>query len=225
MTTIPLRLDHDHLIATTPSGDWLVDTGAPTSFGRTQPELGIGEEPVESGYMGLDAEMLGELTGVSVVGLLGADILSLRDLTFDVLGGELTFGSSDASESWLEIPTRDFMGIPLLDVTAAGETHSVFFDTGAPISYLQNVDLSAHPDEGRYEDFYPGFGTFETETAQVDVLVGDTAFTLRVGQLPGLLGMSLMMGGVSGILGLEVIADRKACYSAEGGWLRLGPSG
>lgn len=48
MTTLPLRLDHDHLIATNRTGDWLVDTGAPSSFGRTQPILGIREGPIES---------------------------------------------------------------------------------------------------------------------------------------------------------------------------------
>ena len=120
MTTLPLRLDHDHLIATTRTGDWLVDTGAPSSFGRTQPILGIGEGPIESDCMGLDADTLSELTGVRVEGLLGADLLSRAELTFDVPGGELIFGTNGASASWLEVPTRDFMGIPVLDVTDGG---------------------------------------------------------------------------------------------------------
>ena len=141
----------------------------------------------------------------------------LAELTFDVPGGELIFGTNGASASWLEVPTRDFMGIPVLDVIVAGESHAIFFDTGAPISYLQNVEHSALPSEGTYEDFYPGFGTFETETWRV----GGAGFKLRVGQLPDLLGLSLMMGGASGIVGLGLIRDRKAAYSAGGGWLRL----
>ena len=89
----------------------------------------------------------------------------------------------------------------------------MFFDTGAQISYFQDEEvMGAFPNAGTMEDFYPGFGRFQTDTRNVDLLFGGEAFTLRCGTLPGLLGMSLVIGGASGILGNIVLQDRVVGY-------------
>lgn len=213
MKTFPLRLHDGHLLAVTPTGDWLVDTGAPTTFGRAAPELRVGEPTVRPDYLGMDADTLSALVGTELTGLLGADVLGLHDLLLDIPGGALAFGADADPSGALEVPLRWFMGIPVVEVEAGGGSHTVFFDTGAPLSYLQKVSLEDFPEAGTAEDFYPAFGRFTTATARVPVAIGGERVTLRCGRLPELLGMSLMLAGATGIVGTELIVDRKAMLS------------
>jgi hypothetical protein len=59
MQSFPLRSDGGHLFATVGGHDWLLDTGAPTSFGNV-PSLNIGERNfhIPDSYMGLNAATL-----------------------------------------------------------------------------------------------------------------------------------------------------------------------
>lgn len=113
------------------------------------------------------------------------------------------------------------MGIPIIPVTIAGETFRLFFDTGAQVSYLQDDALDTFPSAGVMQDFYPGFGEFETETHHVPISLGSLTETLRCGRLPGLLGMSLMMADAQGILGNAILHGRTAGYFPRRGILSL----
>ncbi len=213
MTTIPLIHRNAHLFLDLEDGLWLHDTGAPTSFGGRSSLDFLGLKfKIDGSYMGLDPELLSEAVGVECRGLLGADVLGAFDQIIDLPGGCLTLSVDELEHPGERLELDEFMGIPILSVTVSGEPFRMFFDTGAQVSYLQDEILGRFPNAGSLEDFYPGFGTFETETHLVPFTLGQAVHPLRCGQLPGLLGMSLMVADVQGILGNAILEGRTVGY-------------
>lgn len=208
MVSLPLSFIDGHLFVRVEGADWLVDTGAPASFGEPS-ELKIGDRTfqVADSYMGLNPATLSKYVGHPTAGIIGADVLGTFDTLFDVPGGTVSFSEQPMELAGEEIETRLFMGIPTVEVAIAGKSHRMVFDTGAKLSYLQDDALTSFPSAGMATDFYPGLGQFQTETFRVDADLGASTFTLRCGRLPELLGMALMMTGAVGIVGNEVLID------------------
>ena len=213
MQAAPLILENGHLFITLPEGTFLLDTGAPTSFGRVSSFSMDGQSfilpPV---YMGLNAQVLSVYVGRETDGIVGADILNQFDILIDVPQSWITFSKTPLECSGEELVMEEFMGIPILSATIAGDSVRMFFDTGAQISYFQGDSLSSFPAEGSVTDFYPGFGQFSTDTFRIPLQIGSSRFELRCGQLPTLLGMALIMAGTEGIVGDEVLQGRVAGY-------------
>ena len=196
------------------NGSWLIDTGAPSSFGSELSATieGIDFEIQTSDYMGLTVEQLQESTEVELVGLLGGDILNQFDFILD-LPSEIVAISRDALECvGTSLTLDEFMEIPVITAIVSGREFKMFLDTGAQISYLQDEIIESFPKSGSMTDFFPGFGTFDTETYLVDMGLGCLQFSLRCGTLPLMLGMTLMMGGTEGILGNDIFKDNKVGY-------------
>ena len=213
MTTLPLHFRDGHLFLGAGGALWLLDTGAPASFGA-EPTVTIAGERFEvaGGHRGLTASSLSSFVGVECAGLLGADVLSRFDFLLDVPGGEAEVSTGRLEHGGTTVPLDEVMGIPIVSARIRGVPHRMFFDTGAQLSYLQDDSRTTFPPAGRVTDFYPGVGHFETETHDVDVDLGGVALTLRCGVLPGSLGPALMMAGTHGIIGNQVLANRKASY-------------
>lgn len=213
MTLIPLQLRDGHLFAEIDGDPWLLDTGAPSSFGASPALRVCGVEfRLPSAYLGLTADALAGFVGGPCAGLIGGDVLGSLDLILDVPGGTLGVSRDELVHDGRVVRTDPFMGIPIVTATVGGEDHRMFFDTGAQVSYLQDEALARHPGAGRVADFYPGFGRFETDTHELPVTLGGVAFRVRCGTLPGLLGMTLMMASATGILGNEILRGRVAGY-------------
>lgn len=222
MTTLPLILNAGHLFVELEGNLWLVDTGAPTSFGVSQNLTIDGERFIpESSYFGLTAESLSGHVGVKCSGLLGADILGRFDHIFDTAKGTLLISSSELSHDGQNIPLDEFMGIPIITARVDASDYRMFFDSGAQISYFQNNSLSSFPSAGTFTDFYPGVGQFQTETHEVPVSLDGVSFVLRCGSLPGLLGATLMMADTQGIIGNSVLIDRVVGFFPRRGLLSL----
>ncbi len=213
MATLPLHFRDGHLFLESDGGLWLIDTGAPTSFG-SEPAVTIAREQfrVGSDYLGLTAETLSSFVAVECIGLLGADILGRLDFILDAPSGRSTISHGELEHGGTAVPLDEFMGIPIVSARISGIDYRMFFDTGAQISYFQHDTLASFPSAGRASDFYPGVGQFETETHNVDVTLGGVEFTLRCGVLHGLLGAALMMAGTEGIVGNQVLSDRPVGY-------------
>lgn len=222
MPTLPLALTDGHLFLTLDGDRWLVDTGAPTSFGTSRALTLAGESfDLEQSMLGLNAEVLSGYVGVPCAGLLGADVLNHFDHLIDVPGGTLTLSTDSIAHEGETLPVELFMGIPVVTARVGDRTHRMFFDTGAQVSYLQHEALASYPPAGKVTDFYPGVGRFETDTHQVPVALGARTFSLRCGRLPMLLGMTLMMAGTEGIIGNVVLQDRQLGYAPRRGVLVL----
>lgn len=213
MQTLPLQFRDGHLFVELGGELWLLDTGALTSFGISRSLTIAGERfSFSTSYLGLTAATLSQFVGVPCVGLLGADFLGRFDHFFDTTGGRLTISTAELSHSGQTVRLEAFMGIPIVTARVGGRGYRMFFDTGAQISYFQDGSLTEFPFAGRVTDFYPGFGQFQTDTHHVQVGLGDCAFTLRCGTLPGLLGTTLMLAGTSGIIGNQIMENRVIGY-------------
>lgn len=210
---LPLKLQDGHLFLELGGELWLLDTGAPTSFGTSR-SLSIAGEQFSLGtsYLGLTAATLSQFVGVPCVGLLGADVLGRFDHIFDTAGGILAVSTAELSHSGASVRLDEFMGIPIVTARVGSSDYRMFFDTGAQISYFQDDSLTEFPSAGSVTDFYPGVGQFQTDTHEVPVSLGSVAFTLRCGTLPGLLGMTLMMADTEGIVGNAILSNRTVGY-------------
>jgi len=213
MNTLPLQLRDGHLFVELGGELWLLDTGAPTSFGTSRNLTIAGEQfSLGTSYLGLTAATLSQFVGAPCVGLLGADVLGRFDHLLDTTGGRLTVSTAELSLSGQTVRLDEFMGIPIVTARVGGRDYRMFFDTGAQISYFQDDSLAEFPSAGIVTDFYPGVGQFQTDTHDVPVSLGGVAFTLRCGTLPGLLGMTLRMAGTKGIVGNAILSNRSVGY-------------
>ena len=213
MLTLPLSLQDGHLFIELDGELWLIDTGAPTSFGKSNLfSLGGKKFNLGATYQGLTPETLTSFVGVPCAGLLGTDVLGNFDHIFDTITGTLSISTSQFAHRGRTVALSEFMGIPVLDVQISGKPYRMFLDTGAQISYFQNASFADFPSAGSITDFYPGVGQFETDTRKIDVLLAGVGFTLRCGMLPSLLGATLMMAGIDGIIGNQILSHRIVGY-------------
>jgi hypothetical protein len=223
MTTYPLHLRDGHLFLQLDGALWLLDTGSPSSFG-TQPGPSIAgrQFDISPEFHGLDVASLGKFVGVNAAGLLGADVLNEFNWLFDVRASVATIGPDRATLLGTEVPFESRMGLPVLNVSITDREHRMIFDTGAQLSYLHTDGLAQFPGVGRMEDFYPGFGTFETETHDVPMRLGGIPFTVRCGALPALLQTTLSLFGTEGIIGNQMLGSRTMGYFPSRGVMVIG---
>lgn len=213
MQTCPLIHDSGHLFVVLAEGRFLLDTGAPTSFGNVS-SVRLEEQRFDlpPSYMGLAAELLSTYIGCETDGILGGDILNQFDILVDAPQSCVYFSGTPLECGGEELVFEEFMGVPIVSATIAGESVKMFFDTGAQVSYFQGDSLPGFPVEGNVMDFYPGFGQFSTDTFRVQIQLALSSYELRCGQLPSLLGMTLVLAGAQGIIGNEVLRGRVAGY-------------
>ena len=211
--TFPLHLYKSHFFVEINGDCWLVDTGAPTSFGTVSGLTLVGERfDLGEEFLGLTAATLSKYVNFQCAGLLGVDVLSRFDHIFDTVGNLLTVSTDELSHVGRPVCLEEFMGITIVTVRVNDKEYRMFFDTGAQISYFQADVIADFPPSGCVNDFYPGYGQFQTETHQVTMTIGNHDFTLHCGRLPGLLGMTLMLAGVSGIVGNQTLHGRTTGY-------------
>lgn len=213
MNTFPLEFREGHVFTEFDDGLWLLDTGAPTSFGL-YPLISIAGEQfsIDGSYLGLSAETLSEYIGTACAGLLGTDILGRFDHIIDIEGGKLTASTSELSYSGRSVCLDDFMGIPIVTVQIQDSEYRMFLDTGAQISYYQGDSFANFRNSGTVTDFYPGFGQFQTDTYEIPISLGGVKFTLRCCILPDLLAATLIVARVDGIVGNEILLNRVVGY-------------
>ncbi len=213
MSSLPLIFDKGHLLLPRPNGLWVLDTGAPTSFGFLQSlEIAGQQFACPARFMGLDAGILGRHIGLEVSGLIGTDVLDQFDIVFSLKAGEVLFSKDAIEMQGTELQMEAFMGVPIIPALMGGQEQRMFFDTGAALCYWQGSDLSSFPPKGTVTDFYPGFGEFEVETHLVPLDLMGRATTVVCGALPGMLGNTLGLAGVDGILGNAIMMDAQVGY-------------
>lgn len=222
MLTMRMTFEKSHLFLHTPHDKWLVDTGAPTSISVDTPLVLDMKDHVRSfevpkSYMGLSIPMLTDLVGVDFNGLLGTDILNEYDIVWDIQTETMKL-AEDAMDvgslglTGTDIEIGNIMGVPTLIATCGEAAKTMFFDTGAPYSYLTNFDEELPPEAEKVEDFLPGFGTFTTKLWQTDFKIGKAKHVLQTGELPTPIGMSLSLAGTEGIIGNEIMTRCRIGY-------------
>jgi len=211
--TYPLLFENKHLFMILDDKKWLIDTGSPASFGE-EDSLSVCNEifKIENTYGTLNAKELTSHIGLEVTGLIGVDILNKFDILFSINKYEATLSKNSINLEGDVLPADSFMGIPTIKVNILDTEYTMFFDTGAQISYFQSPLLKDFPSNGTIKDFYPGIGEFKTETYLIDLDIGSSEYKLICGSLPILLSETLMMASVQGIVSNELMKDKIIGY-------------
>ena len=114
----------------------LLDTGAPTSFGKGLEGVpGVPEDPPEAMLEALTIDWLVDHVHHPFDGLVGAEVLRERTLVIDPSERtvELTTEIIDRDAG---VPVRDLLNVPIFDGAVAGSPAGVIFDTGAPLGFV-----------------------------------------------------------------------------------------
>jgi hypothetical protein len=211
--TYPLLFEKKHLFIMIHGNKWLIDTGSPVSFGE-EDSLSICNEvfKIENTYGALNAEEISSHIGLIVRGLIGVDILNRFDTLFSINKYEVAFSKDRINLEGDILPIDSFMGIPTIKVNILDTEYTIFFDTGAQISYFQSPLLKNFPSNSTIKDFYPSIGEFETETYLLDIDIGLSKYKLVCGSLPTLLSETLMMASVQGIVSNELMLNKTIGY-------------
>ena len=105
------------------------------------------------------------------------------------------------------------MIVPIVEVSISGEPVRMIFDTGAKLSYLDRTFIDAFPPSGTREDFFPGLGTFSTDTFQAQISLGPSTVTITTGALTAIPALALTLVGARGILGSALFDHFSVCYA------------
>lgn len=208
-----LKYCNGHIYTEIDGSDWLIDTGSPASFGKIDTiKISNKTFSIQSSLLDLNSTTLSEYVKYETVGLLGTDILNEFNIIFNIKNQQINFSTDKIDLDGEIITLDDVMGIPVVVATVKNNNSRMFFDTGAQISYIQKEDLSYYDSLGTVKDFYPGVGQFETDTAIVDLQLGNLGYKLKCGSLPEMLNMTLLMTQINGIIGNEIMSDAIVGY-------------
>jgi hypothetical protein len=195
----------DHIVFLAGDKKVLLDTGAPNSIGNNRDFVfGNLTRYISENYMGFTVSQLSSLIGTEIDILMGSDIIKEYELTIDWLKCTISFSDSNSNVSNNFISISNFMNIPILSFNIGNRSYRAFFDTGAKVSYMNSEIIENYEKIGTANDFYPGFGEFETNLFKGEISIGDLNGEITFGNLPMLLEMSLMMANTQGIIGNEL---------------------
>lgn len=201
-----LLIEHEgHLLVDADGRRYLVDTGAPWSLAAVPLTLGGREFAVQAqDLMGNTVVSLGELVGTPIDGLIGTDVLGAFDVEISLRDGRFTF-SEELMPMDGGMHAEAVQGVPLIECEVGGEPLRMFFDTGAPLSYVSEEHVQGTPLLGEVEDFHPLMGRFTVPTHAVEVHAWGRPMRIRAGRMPMLLEAALGLADAQGILGTEVL--------------------
>ena len=213
-TILPLRHMHGHMFVEIDNEMWLIDTGAPISFGDSNC-ITVGSEQfyVDESYHSYTADTISHYVGVTCAGLIGVDFLNHFDVIFDTANSKLTLSTTELSYDGESIQMDSFMGIPIITVQFGACNYRMILDTGAQISYFLSNTLDDYPPAGIFKDFHFTVGLFDTKTYNVPMSLGDKTLSFRCGEfLPDSVSSILTAASVQGIVGNEVFNNRIIGY-------------
>ena len=193
-----------HLFTTIDRNQVLLDTGIPISLGPQQGWYFMHEvHPMSQAYMGVTLDQLSQFVNAPIDVLLGTDVLKKKCILLELNRERISFSTQPLIRSRHEFPLSLLMGVPGLNADVSGKPCEIFLDTGSKLSYISASFTKDLLSTGTEKDFYPGLGEFETAVYEVEISLGDLAFTLRCGVLPTLLETTLSVTGKKGIIGVE----------------------
>lgn len=212
-----LIINNNHLCVRLPSGDWLVDTGSPLSFGEAPVEIGDNTHEVAKTLPGLSLAQLREFVGEGYVGLLGTDILNRYLCHFDIPNRRMGFRGELRERPSLKRIRLDMLpgGIPVVSAEMNdGFRQRLIFDTGAQYSYLNNIEREEAERIGRGTDFHPSLGRFPIEFFLKKLKLGtfeqDLQFSTQV-----MVSKMCRAYQTDGMLGLELLRTHEMFYNPK----------
>jgi hypothetical protein len=212
----PLLFEKGHIFINIDNGLWLIDTGSPASFGKTEILNFCNKQfSVSKNFHTFTADIITQFVGVPCVGLIGADVLNCFDIVFNTTMKTLVVSVDELTIVGESVGLDEMMGIPIVPVEIEGKEYRMIFDTGAQISYFQSSTLTQtqqFPSAGVFEDFHLTIGNYRTETNNVSIMLCGIPFTIRCGSLPDSIGATLIAASTEGIVSNEIFHNRIVGY-------------
>lgn len=197
---------------------YIVDTGSPLSFGHGTLLIINGKNfsISNAGPGGCTAESISALSGLSVDGLIGMDILIHFDVQFTRNRLIFSDGPISHADTAIKLPIIDlFLGVgPIINLNIQQKDRRIYFDSGAKLAYLSK-DLLVGTPIGDMEDFHPSIGTYKTKVYKIDVVIDGKTETLTFGLLPSSIRMVLDFTQTEGFLGTELLNKYSIILSNE----------
>ena len=211
-----LSMPKGHLVVRCLDNDFIVDTGSPLSFNYLGfPALEIDGREYPFGSAVCPRETLEELTGRSIAGIIGMDVLRQTGLTVDMENMALDFSYVPCPDQ-TEISFGLFMGSYLVtdDVVLGRQLRNAIIDTGAPVPYISSrlTGLLA-PTGETYEDLSPTYGVLRGEYLQGGLSLRTDALgrvrQVKVGLMPQIVDL---FGLFDAILGVTALSDKRVAF-------------
>lgn len=223
MQTFQAAYQDGLIIATIEGARWIVDTGSPASISDiSQVNLDGVDIGVSERYLGMSISQLCDNMAIQADGLLGMDVFSKLDVTFDLPQGAIHFerGLSQPSQRMIELDS--VFGVPILFLRLNGIEYRMLIDSGAEIGYLSAESVVGLKPSGMFTDMLPLQGMFETTTYELNTEINGFNFgILRYGEMPKMLEDIVAMANSDGILGNAVFKTVAITISLrqEGYWI------
>ncbi|MCK9266988.1 hypothetical protein M0P98_09025 [bacterium] len=211
---LPIYLKEKHPFVELDGNLWLFDTGSPYSFGDKE-NISIdgikfqlpSNFPIPIGSFG--TETIVKHVGVNCVGLIGMDVIGKFDHIIDIGKNQLTISKNELEYTGKEVRLSNIMNVPAFTASIANKEYTMLFDTGAQISFFLNNSIVDFPYVGKFTDFFPTYGKFETDTYTVEVELNGVTFKLLSGNyLPEELSKIIKSFKVDGFVGSEMLINR-----------------
>jgi hypothetical protein len=216
MSSYPYTIHDGHFIIETGEQRWLLDTGSPVSVGDVPIKMGAEEFTPSSSFMGVTINALQEMVGTQFDALVGMDLLKTNSFYLNKgnkSNQNIRFDADPINFSGTTVGMQLTMGIPSLPTKIGAEDTTLFFDTGAKLTYLPARLLEGLEQAGECADFYPGIGKFTTLLYKVKIDFGAGEREVDVGILPELLETMFAVANVEGVLGNSAWEKESVCCS------------
>jgi hypothetical protein len=201
----------------------LVDTGAPTSFGKGLDGVpGVPENPPESMAGLLTIDWLVDQVHHEFHGLIGAEVLRERTLVLDPGDRTVTLGR-EIIEPDAGVPVRHLMNVPIVDGFVADRPAEIIFDTGAPLGFVPQEMVAGLDPVDRISEFYPLLGPFETNVYELPLQIGDERQVMRFGVLPEAAAQMHATAGLPVLVGLGLLEHYRISIGLREKRMRLEP--
>jgi len=207
--TFSLEIIDGHPLIKTDIYTILIDTGSPITIhnSRSFNFLSVNFD-VQSNYLTI-LELV-DLIGINITTLLGMDIISKYKPLFDYKNKIITFNNQeDNSFTGNSVDINSFMKIPTVELKINNKLLKFFLDSGAKHSYLLNNITQNYTSAGIIDDFYPGIGSFTTDSFKINTYFDNNSFLVTYGILPKELELLLNMADITGIIGSDFFYNFK----------------
>lgn len=178
--------------------------------------------------MGVDFDSIVNHIGQPVNVIMGNDQLKNSKVLVDYSRGTITFGEDASLEGSVVLFTLRANYL-VVKAKINGATRKVFFDTGAPTSYVSEDWLDGCPKVGEVEDFHPLVGSFTASVYSVPVDFAGGSANVEIGVLPNKLqamleaqGGLIAGEGTAGVIGRSFFPSNKMLLDIAGRTITFG---
>ena len=204
-----IELVENHIIFVENNLRLLLDTGSPVSISNLSNISLFGETMNIHNAMenkSID-DVNKSILNANVDALIGADVLSKISFSISFSNKLMEINPVINHNEYDSFPLSYFMGVPIMIARLNGKDIKFFLDTGAKISYVNFTLIQGQNIIQVKEDFYPGFGAFETSIYQIHLELFKHLKRYEFGVLPESLELSLNMLGANGIIGNNILIN------------------